>query len=354
MLNSAVGTYVVEIRKVRQQDQWVNLDTDFSALKPAEDRHEKWDIIDVLEQRLSDPQTFQKVRYGDRTAATGYGDSEPQIGMSEENAGLTTDEEQNPKQRTEWEIKLAKIVNKGYWYQDSVRVAKYIHFEVQYGENGDRFQVVKKDDPTPLEVTPEDKQVRTYNVVVAFPDDSEAKNGIAFFESRGSHSVIIPLRDLLKRAFYKMGDKRYFTDVTPFAEKAAIQEAIRSSRVKKLRLLTEAPEDERGDVMRYESREIVYLAPKGSGILNYLSAIVESGFSMRNCDIPEIAMFNPSTIKIEVNSAGGRTKTFTVGGYRNGVMQEILDDVVDPDGTTNSEKFIRKVEEIYKEHHVRM
>lgn len=359
MLNSAVSTYVIGIRNIRQQDKWINLNTNFSELKPPHVEQPGWDIIDILEQQLQNPETFQAVRFGDRTAATTYDDSEPQIGMSEENAGLTTDEEKGTTHHTEWEIRLSRILKKGYWVQDSITVAKYLHFEVEYGENGDRFKIEKskvenEDDPKTLEVEPEDKQVRTYNVVVVFPDDPEAQKGIAFFESRGSHSVIIPVRDLLKRAFYRIGDKRYFTEIIPFAEKAAIYEAIKKSRVRKLRLLTEAPADEHGERMTYEGREIVYFAPTGRRLLEYLSTIVANGFSQAKCDIQEISEFNPYAIKIEVTSSGGRRKTYTVGSSKNGIMQEPLEGVVDPDGSTNTERFIKKVEEIYKEQHVRL
>lgn len=353
MLNSAVSTYIIDIRKARKQNEWVNLTTDFSEIKPSNNTQEKWDIIDVLEQRLKDPQTFQHIRFGDRTAATQYEDSTPQIGMSEENAGLTTDNESTATHKTEWEIELERIVSKGYWSKGAIGVAKYLHFEVRYGENGDHFQIIKKGDPVPLNVAPEDKQIRTYNVVVIFPNDRQAKNGIAFFESRGSHSIVVPVRDLLKRAFHKMGDTCYVTTITPFAEKAAIKEAIQNNRVKKLRLLTEAPANEHGDTMEYESREIVYFAPRGPRLRDYLSTLVDSGLHLVNCGIKEISDFNPSAIKIEVNSPSGRTRTFTVGGSRNGIMQEPLEDVVEPDGTTNTDKFINKVEQIYKEQHIR-
>lgn len=350
MIKSAVNTYIFNVCFRFTKGKPANLFTDFSSIKPKDIKESPWDLIDMLEHKLQDPHTFEfgAVRFGNGTAAAPYDDGSQQLelALSEETAGFTTDESQD-KPKTERRIRLTRIIDKGYWQQGDTRVAKYLHFEVEYGENGDAYKILK-DGEKPYEVTPEAEQVRTYNIIVAFANDPESKNGVVFFESRAQHSIISPARVVLRKAFEPYGGK---LKTQPFADEEAINRAVKNGRVKKLRLITKGASSECAEAMQYKGREIVYLSPSGHNFAEKLLLLISS--AGHDCRIDEIKEYNPDTIKLQVEGDSGRNRTYTIGGAKNGTFQELLDDsVIGADGKTNPDKFRDSVKEIFFESHI--
>lgn len=348
LIKSAVNTYIFQVCFKMNKGKSANLFTDFSGVKPRNVKEKTWDLIDMLEDRLEDPNTFDfgSGRFGDGTAAAPYEDGSQQLVLSEETAGFTTDASKD-KPKTQRSIRLTKIVDKGYWMQEDTSVAKYLHFEVEYGENGDAYKILK-DGEEPYEVTPEAEQVRTYNVIVVFANDPEAQSGVVFFESRAQHSIINPARAVLRKAFEHYGGK---LSTQPFADEEAINKAVKSNRVKKLRLITKGTTSERAESMQYKGRELVYLSPSGQNFAENLLLLISS--AGQDCRIDEIKEYNPDTIKVQVEGDSGRSRTYTIGGTKNGTFQELLDDsVIGADGKTNTDKFRESVKEIYFESHI--
>lgn len=353
MLKSAVSTYVIDISRAyaRKKKEYVGLSTKFhDTQEQASENH--GDIIDILEKKLQIPEIFdeQSERFGSGTAA----DPELKIEQSEETRGLTADENKDSSRQVRYHLKLVKIHHKADCIKDDVHIAKYLHFEVEYQENGDHFRVLKEQGDQ-IEVSLKDMQVRNYHVVVVFPYDSQNKKGVVFFESRGNHSIVSPMRGLLKRAFSKIGEKPYTVNISQFADNEVIKEAVRQSRVKKIRLITNKPQTEHAAPMEYDSKEMIYTVPKGEWIMNLLERAISGNSTLSDHDFKDISDFQPDIVKIEVASPSGRSRTYTVGGTNNGAFQELLDDdVLSADGSTNPERFLQAVMEIYESHHTSM
>lgn len=208
MLKSCVSSYVFNVYPIRKENNRVTLENRFGE-------SENLDIIDVIEERLKNGEAFkiENVRFGEGTAADNEATREA---VSEENKGLTTE-------TTKAKIRLKGIIRKGIARDDDVTsLYKYLLFTVTYGENGDRGNV-ERPDGTSLEVKPDDFYCRVHHVLIAYLDDAENPIGIAYFESRGNHSIVTTMRKVMQCAVRDIYGEKYVLRMTPLTEDRVVK-----------------------------------------------------------------------------------------------------------------------------------
>lgn len=344
MLKSCVSSYVFNVYPIRKENNRVTLENRFGE-------SENLDIIDVIEERLKNGEAFkiENIRFGEGTEADNEATREA---VSEENKGLTTE-------TTKAKIRLKKIIRKGIARDDdATSLYKYLLFTVTYGENGDRGNV-ERPDGTSLEVKPDDFYCRVHHVLIAYLDDAENPIGIAYFESRGNHSIVTTMRKVMQCAVRDIYGEKYVLRMTPLTEDRVVKKMISESEVKELTLIKAAEPAEVHGGMQYTEARMSYIYPKmkrgnlRERLVSWWKGGIHAMEIEEDAECQQLKDFEPDIIKFKIAAKNGRERTFTAGKQNAGVVQEILpDEVVMADGYTNSDEFLKAVDTIIREQHI--
>ena len=321
MLKSAVSSFLISIHRARQAEAKINLRTNFSSCPNK-------DIIDIISDSLDQTDVFNLPTN-------------------------TTENVETDNQVSAKKIKLVEIIERKTETKDDVALYKYVYFKVQYGENGDKSRV-EKPDGKEIDINSDDYIHRDFHVFLAYPDDDEALDGVLLLESRGSHGIQTPIRTVLKQCVSQIGDNYYTMDINHFVDQQVIERYIDQGKISKLRLIKNTIPQERGAAMQYDSAEIIYSAPRGKTFKEYLKSTYSNSYA-KNGDnrINEINVFDPDIIKFEVNDED-RKRTYTVGRINAGIIQEELQNVVDADGITNSQRLLVEMKRIVEAQHINL
>lgn len=326
MSKAAIASFVLDITTARSRITTgvVNLFSEFANSCGNGTK----DIIDVFEEGLQNPDNY--VLYEPETMA---GDTFVPSKKMELN-----------------KIHSKNIVEKKI-EGSNVRLYKYLHFSVKYGENGDKA-VLEKPDGQEFNIENEDYQHRIFHAFLAYSYEEDAQHGILILESRGTHSVKGAITKVLKNCVKTINEKRYTLNLTQFVDEKTINSYIDHNRVSKLRLFKSVPQREHGQSMHYEQTEVVYYMPRGGPLNGLLKGIYTNKYIGQKTNISEIDNFEPDMIKFEVKTEHG-TRTYTSGKQNTGLIQmELPEGVVGADGVTHVAAFLDEVKRVYEEQHI--